>query len=190
MSRRTRRRFPTRRWLSRQKPIVAVLVVVALVALRVYQKSTEPPPPPEALSEDVYEVERVVDGDTFRLTNNAPIRLIGADTPETQPPRIPKGQDPDPWGPEATEFTEQFIAAGGNQVRLQFDRERIDKYDRFLAYVWVGDKMLNEELIRQGLAWAKTNYNYSTSKKTRFSRAEDEARRARRGLWSDTDGRR
>ncbi len=188
MSRRTRRRFPTRRWLSRQKPIVAVLVVVALVALRVYQKSTEPPAPPEALSEGIHEVGRVVDGDTFRLTNNAPIRLIGADTPETQPPRVPKDR-PAPWGPEATEFTEQFLAAGGNRVRLQFDRERIDKYKRFLAYVWVGDKMLNEELIRQGLAWAKTDYNYSTSKKTLFRRAEEEARIARRGLWSGTDGR-
>ena len=32
------------------------------------------------------------------------------------------------------------------------DRERKDRFDRFLAYVFVDDRMLNEELIREGLA--------------------------------------
>jgi endonuclease YncB( thermonuclease family) len=44
--------------------------------------------------------------------------------------------------------------------------------------------MLNEELIRAGLATAETQYDYSSSMKTRFRRAEDEAKSNRRGIWS------
>jgi micrococcal nuclease len=153
------------------------LAVVALLA-RAFVPATGPP---EALDEGVYRVERVVDGDTLLLTDRARIRLIGANTPETVKPNSPV----EPWGPEAKEFTQAFVAGGA--VRLQFDRERKDKYDRFLAYVWVDDRMLNEELIRAGLARAQTTFRFSASMKTRFRRAEEEAKAAQRGLWSTRD---
>jgi micrococcal nuclease len=160
----------------RQRVPLAVAAIFAIVALVRYFGA--PQAPPEEMAEGVYEVARVVDGDTLLLTNRARVRLIGADTPETVKPNHPV----EPWGPEATEFTRQFLAGG--EVHLEFDRERLDKYNRFLAYVWVGDKMLNEELIRAGLARAELHYHYSQSMKTRFRRAEAEARSAGRGIWS------
>ncbi len=150
--------------------------ILAVFAYRWWQPL--PPAPPEALAEGTYAVRRVVDGDTLVLTNDARVRLIGADTPETVKPDCPV----EPWGPEATQFTRDFV--GGGTVRLQLDRERVDKYGRFLAYVWVGDRMLNEELIRAGLARAKTGFRYSSSMKGRFRRAEGEAEAADRGIWS------
>ncbi len=168
-----------RYWRSR--PAWVLLVFVLLVAVRLWQDSSIPRPP-ESLAEGTYRVQRVVDGDTFVLTNSAPVRLWGADTPETVHPRRPV----EPYGLEASNFTKQFIAEGGGIVWLQMDRERLDRYDRFLAYVWVGDRMLNEELIRAGLATAETGYNYSQSMKTRFRRAEEEAKSNRRGIWSTT----
>ena len=69
-------------------------------------------------------------------------------------------------------------------MRLQFDKERLDRYDRFLAYVFVGDRMLNEELARAGLARVELKFHYSSTMKNRFRKAEDEARTARRGIWS------
>jgi micrococcal nuclease len=153
--------------------VVAILVLVAA-----WRYFATPPAPPDALEEGLFDVQRVVDGDTLLLTNHARIRLIGADTPETVKPNHPV----EPWGPEASEFTRQFVA--GKQVRLEFDRERLDKYNRFLAYVWVGERMLNEELIRAGLARAELKYHYSSAKKTRFRRAEAEAKSAGRGIWS------
>lgn len=160
-----RRRFPL--WL---------LLVIGLVAI--WRNFSAPPAPPEEIGEGLYEVQRVVDGDTLLLTNHARIRLIGVDTPETVKPNHPV----EPWGPEATQFTREFVA--DKQVRLEFDHERVDKFGRFLAYVWVGDRMLNEELVRAGLARAEMQYHYSSSKKTRFLRAEKEAKAARRGIWS------
>jgi micrococcal nuclease len=156
---------------------MAVVVAVALVALlRWWNPGFHGPP--ESLEPAVYRVERVVDGDTLLLSNRARVRLIGADTPETVRPDYP----PELWGREATEFTEAFVAGG--EVRLQFDGPRRDKYDRFLAHVWVGDRSLSEELIRAGLARATTGFRYSASMKSRFRRAEAEARAARRGIWS------
>ena len=152
-------------------------MAVVLLAL-VWRYYNAPPGPPEVLAEGLYEVQRVVDGDTLLLANHARVRLIGADTPETVKPNHPV----EPWGPEASEFSRQFVA--GRQVRLELDRERLDKYGRFLAYVWVGDRMLNEELIRAGLARAELQYHYSASMKTRFRRAEADAKSAGRGIWS------
>jgi micrococcal nuclease len=160
---------------------VLLLLVVAAVAVSRWWYGGEESPQPEVLSEGVYQVQRVVDGDTLLLANGARIRLIGADTPETVKPNTPV----QPWGPEATEFTKRFVAGG--EVTLRFDRERKDRYERFLAYVWVGEEMLNEELIRAGLAKAEMNFRYSASMKTRFRRAEEEARAARRGIWSATE---
>jgi micrococcal nuclease len=157
-----------------------LLVVAAAVAAARWWYGGEPSQP-ESLAEGVYQVQRVVDGDTLLLANGARIRLIGADTPETVKPNWPV----EPWGPEATEFTKRFVAGG--EVWLRFDRERQDRYRRFLAYVWVGDAMLNEELIRAGLATAEMNFRYSSSMKTRFRRAEQEARAAGRGIWSDAE---
>ncbi len=128
----------------------------------------------------MHRVRRVVDGDTLLLESGARVRLIGADTPETVKPNHPV----EPYGPEATEFTKQLIGSTDGEVRLQTDREQKDRFGRFLAYVFVDDQMLNEELIRQGLATARTEFNYSSSMKRRFRQAEEEARLAGRGIWS------
>ena len=187
---RRRRRFARRIPVRLPHLLIIAFVLAALVAigpqgrLAIYRLcgvwDDAASRSPESLAEDVYQVQRVVDGDTLLLTNKARVRLIGADTPETVKP----DHFVEPFGPEATRFTRRFVDEGEGSVRLQFDRERLDKYGRFLAYVWVGELMLNEELIRAGLATAETGFRYSSSMKTRFRRAEDDARAAGRGIWA------
>ncbi len=137
--------------------------------------------PDDALAEGQHQVDRVVDGDTLLLRTGQRVRLLGVNSPETVKPDSPV----EPWGPEASQFTKRFVAAG--QVRLTFDRERLDDYGRYLAYVWVDQRLLNEELIRQGLGRATLRHPYSEAMKRRFRRAQDEARQAGRGLWSMAD---
>ena len=127
-------------------------------------------------------VDRVVDGDTLHLANGDRVRLLGVDTPETVKPNTPV----QPWGPEASAFTKQHVQ--GKTVRLEFDREKRDNYGRVLAYVYVGDWFLNEELIRAGLSPAVTKFPYSADMKQRFRAAEAEARRNRAGIWNGTSG--
>ncbi len=172
-----RNRFRRRRW----RGWLVGAAVAALVLFRIWQE-TRSPAEPELLDEGPHEVAYVIDGDTIVLANRARVRLLGADSPETKHPRLP----PQPWGAEATEFTRTFI--GHNLVRLGFDRERKDKYRRFLAYVYVDDRLLNEELLRAGLARARLQYPYSAEMKRRFQKAEAEAKAAKRGLWSARDG--
>jgi micrococcal nuclease len=132
---------------------------------------------PAPLDEATYRVRRVIDGDTVLLANGARVRLIGVDAPESVKPDWPV----ESWGPEAAEFTRRFLVGG--LARLQFDRERLDRFDRYLAYVWVDDRMLNEELVRAGLARVERKFRYSQTMKRRFERAEEQAQIERRGIW-------
>lgn len=171
---RRNRRFSWRR----RSPLLVIVVLLLLFLLRRGQLLEEFPPAP--IAEGEYRVERVIDGDTLLLTNGQRVRLIGVDTPETVHPDRPV----EPFGREATEFTREAIASAGNVVRLQLDRQRLDKYDRVLAYVWVGDQLLNEELIRAGLGRAQPQYSYWSTMKNRFLKAEEEAKAQRKGIWS------
>lgn len=140
-----------------------------------------------ALKPGTYPVLRAVDGDTILLdpkflgVDKAPsVRLLGVDTPETVKPNHPV----EPFGPEASAYTKSRIAANGHKVELQFDREAKDQYGRHLAYVWLGDSLLNEELIRQGLGRYLSGFPYSSEMKHRFQQAENAAKRERLGIWS------
>ena len=141
------------------------------------------------LTEGIWTVVRVVDGDTIDVGDDEGkkyrIRLIGADTPETVKPNTPV----QPFGPEASAFTKRKIAEADNCVRLAFDGDQVDRYGRSLAMVYLqmpdGNEIwLNELLIREGLARAQLQYRFSKGAKTTFQQAEDEAKRAKRNLWS------
>lgn len=132
------------------------------------------------------EVVRVIDGDTFVVRQPATearpefvgtVRMLGANTPETVKPGAP----PEPLGLEATKFTTAAVAAGN--VRLQLDKRRVDRYGRFLAYVYVGDEHLAEQLIAAGLARVHTYPGDSMTVNRQLLRAQDEARNAQRGIW-------
>lgn len=175
-----RRRAKPRRFfsLSRRLPrSVALAVLLAFVAFRLLQLL------PERSSfsfesSGPYEVERVIDGDTILLEGDVRVRLIGVDTPEVSHPQ----GEAEPLGSEASAFTKRFLE--GQSVTLRFDRQRRDRYHRVLAWVYVGDRLLNEELVKAGLSRAETGYPFSSAMKRRLEAAEAEAREAGRGMWS------
>jgi micrococcal nuclease len=154
-----------------------VLILTLLLAARLLRQNG--PAPQEVIrQQQPVVVARVVDGDTLVLAGGERVRLIGVDTPETKHPDLPV----DPLGLEATAFVQSLI--GEQRVRLEFDRERLDRYERLLAYVWLPDgRLLNEELIRAGFSPAVTGYPYRQDMKRRFQAVEEEARLARRRMW-------
>jgi micrococcal nuclease len=167
------------RYWHDHRALFAWFVLVVLVVWRAYSSSAVQTGP-ELLEEGVHEVRRVVDGDTLLLASGARVRLQGIDTPESVAAERPV----EPWGPEASQFTKDFIRRANHRVQLTFSLERKDRHDRFLAFVWHGDVMLNEELVRAGLANARLDYRYSGTMKRRLEKAQDEARSAGRGIWS------
>jgi micrococcal nuclease len=172
---RGRRVFVPRR--PRGPSLWIALALVCLIALRGL-RSLDRGDPFSFESPGPYRVERVVDGDTLVLAGGTRVRLIGVDAPETKRPERPV----DPLGLEAAEFVRSRVE--GRPVTLRFDRERRDRYHRVLAYVYLDDWFLNEELVRAGYSRAITRFPYSEQMKRRFRAAEQEAREAKRGMWA------
>jgi micrococcal nuclease len=125
-------------------------------------------------------VTRVVDGDTIRISPAVDgideVRLIGVDTPETKEP----GCEVQPYGNQATGFTTRELQ--GEEVDLEFDEEREDRYGRLLAYVHKDREVFNETLLEEGYAQVyivDPNDEYED----RFEEAQAEAQQAGRGIW-------
>lgn len=128
-----------------------------------------------ARAEGLSLVAAVVDGDTITLGDGVKVRYLGINAPE-------QGQ---PFFSEALGLNRKLVA--GKRVRLELDAERRDRYGRLLAYVFVGDEMVNLRLIREGLAHVLVippNLRYSDA----FIRVQREARAARRGIWGRLTG--
>jgi endonuclease YncB( thermonuclease family) len=113
-------------------------------------------------------VVAVHDGDTLSLRTGSTterVRLAQIDAPE-------RGQ---PWGRRARQALVRL--AEHRTARLVIvDR---DDYGRTVADVYVGEAFVNEALVRSGDAWAYPRY----VRQPQILAAEDDARRAGRGLW-------
>jgi micrococcal nuclease len=125
-------------------------------------------------------VTRVTDGDTIHVTfqgHDERVRLIGIDSPE-----VPwYGGRGECFGVEAGLFARNRLS--GRSVRLAFDVDRRDRYDRLLAYVYVKEELFNLTLVRLGYARADP-VPPDTRMAAELAKAEGEAREAGRGLWS------
>ena len=135
-------------------------------------------------------VHRVIDGDTIELTDGRLVRYIGIDAPEVRRRARPGDRewrakeqwvvDPEPFARAATEANRRLVE--GEPVHLEYDEQLEDRYGRTLAYVYVGEQIVNETLVADGYAHVLTippNMRYAN----RFRLLANEARRARRGLW-------
>ncbi len=116
-------------------------------------------------------VVRIVDGDTIEVMGEGQpkrVRFVGIDAPERK----------QPFGSQARQFVGQKVF--GKTVTIR--SAGIDAYRRILGEVILADgRSLNQELVVNGLAWHYKRF----SADCQLARLEDEARAARRGLWSD-----
>ncbi|MFN4213182.1 MULTISPECIES: thermonuclease family protein [Exiguobacterium] len=131
-------------------------------------------------------LDRVVDGDTLKVEFESgateSIRLLLVDTPETSHPTLPV----QPFGEEAKSFVERWLPEG-DTITLEYDVGRYDRYQRTLAYVWYDGVMLNEELLRRGLARVAYIYAPNTQHVDAFRTVERSAKEALLGIWSLED---
>ena len=133
-----------------------------------------------AISQSWRTCTRVIDGDTIVLNGNETVRLIGVDTPETKNPRKPV----EVFGQEAYEFTKSLVE--GKKVRLEYDQDKVDKYDRTLAYVYLDDgTFLNAQIILQGYGHAYTAFPFKYMEN--FRNYERMARERGLGLWGQQE---
>lgn len=174
------------RRFSRRYAVATCIAVIAALAVSLERRHHPQSAAQQEGLPTITRVHRAIDGDTVALANGLHIRYIGIDTPET---RRRKGggwvEDPEPYAREAGAFNRALVE--GKLVRLEYDAQTYDKYNRLLAYVYISSPdgkslMVNEELLRQGYAQLLTippDVRYTE----RFKAAAQEAREAKRGLW-------
>jgi len=199
MARRFRKKPPLAVWMT-----AVVVLLLSFRGFQTWQQESAKPPALDDFREGAYDVVRIVDGDTIIIApagsyprDELPLdrrprqpldadqpfptgrlRLLGIDCPESVKPNHPV----EPFGPEASQFTREFLSGG--QAELRLDRRRVDQYERFLAYVFVAGECLNIELVRNGLAEAKPYRGDSASMTRKLYKAQDEAKEEGRGIWS------
>ena len=124
-------------------------------------------------------VTRIVDGDTIHVRVGGhleKVRYIGVNTPELHHPT--KGEEP--GGRQALDVNRRLVER--KHVRLELDVQARDRHGRLLAYVWVGDTMINAELLRLGYAQVMT-VPPNVRHQAMFTKLQRDARAAGRGLW-------
>ena len=124
-------------------------------------------------------VRHVLDGDSIVLADQRQIRLIGINAPEF-------GKDGRPDEPLAAAARDRLRSlVEGKAVKLQLEAEERDHYGRWLAHLVLADGTNVEEvLLKEGLA-AAIAVPPNVAHIQRHQAAEAQARKARRGLWTD-----
>ena len=129
-------------------------------------------------------VKEVIDGDTFKYDDfvgvSQRVRLIGIDTPESVNVNHPELNCK--YGKVASKYTKSVLE--GKTVKIEYDTDKYDIYDRELAYVYIDDVMLNYDLVAKGYAVAK-EYPPNTKYSEMFKKAQIEAEKNKLGMWSD-----
>lgn len=138
----------------------------------------------EAVStEPLYDVVRVKDGDTIVVNFNGKqetVRFLLVDTPESVHSDSSKNT---PYGKIASDYTKNLLT--GKKVSLKFDVGERDRYGRLLAYVYLGDgRMVNEMLLSEGHAKISV-YQPNVLHVDKFRALEKEAQVAKKGIWAD-----
>src|SRR5690606_22556327 len=107
------------------------------------------------------------------------VRFAGIDAPEVKHAAHEPGQL---FGPEARAFVERELK--GERAKLVV--VDVDRYRRSVSLVYVGDRLLNEEIVRRGLAHVYRSYlrTLPSTVVSALLHAEEEAKAAKRGVWS------
>jgi endonuclease YncB( thermonuclease family) len=132
-----------------------------------------------AVAQDLSGRADVIDGDTLAIRGEPTrIRLYGIDAPEGKQTCGDTMGRPYLCGSRSADALASLIGRNGLVTCREEDR---DRYGRIVAVCLINGQDMNAEMIRQG--WAVEYKQYSDG---RYSDEEEEARRAKRGLWVGT----
>ncbi|XGV96996.1 MAG: thermonuclease family protein [Leptolyngbya sp. BL-A-14] len=151
------------------------LKYLGLVVFFVLLAGCQPSAPRQGLT---IEVTKVLSGREFEVAGVAAapevterVRLEGVDVPDVRQ---------EPWGIAAKSLLENYLRQPS--VLLETDAEPRDAFGRRLAYVWQGDRLLNEALVAAGYAIVAPHPPNSKYDQ-RLAQAQEHARVLGLGLW-------
>jgi len=119
-------------------------------------------------------VVKVMDGDSLKVRRDGKIvevRLYGIDTPEYK----------QPYSNKAKQFTKKMTY----NLPVSVTRKDVDRYGRVVALLTSRGKLVNRELVREGLAWYYPRYCTTQPLCGELDSLEQKARKLKKGLWRD-----
>ena len=131
-------------------------------------------------------LSKCVDGDTakFKMSDGSikTARFLAIDTPESVHPT----KEVEAYGKEASDYTCKLLTNAKN-IKVEYDKasDKEDKYGRILVWVYADNKMVQEELLSEGLAkvaYLYENYEYTSN----LQKIESNAKSKKLGIWSDS----
>ncbi len=126
---------------------------------------------------------KCVDGDTAWFTyqdKTLKARFLAIDTPESTTKK-------EKFGKEASLFTCNKLEKA-KKISLEYDdaSDKLDKYNRELVWVFVDNKLLQEEIVKEGLG--KVYYIYGDYKYLdELYNAEKYAKKNKLNIWEDNN---
>lgn len=170
--------------LSKKLPLInfILIVVIACFVFSLYErdyavnesdkKSTHKPIRKNLKS--IKGIAKIVDGDTVRINKNR-IRLVGIDAPESKQKCFDKNNRKYFCGQMSTNFLKRI--ADKKQIECFYKKK--DFYNRYLGNCYLGNKFLNLEMVRNGMA---VIYDYKNTDQE-FIKAKKSAEEQRLGIW-------
>ena len=130
-----------------------------------------------AVNQQWFSVKWISDGDTIVLNDGRHVRYIGINSPEI----AHDNHKAEPFGYEAKKYNQSLLRS--QKVRLEFDKEKHDRYGRLLAYIFLSDgTLVNKKMIEKGYAYVlylRPNVKYAGV----LLKAQRDAMSAKQGMW-------
>lgn len=159
------------------KSIMSLLILVLMAGFQLYQGQDEI----EKGQRFEVALSKTVDGDTawfFIDGQDTKVRFLYIDTPECT-------NKVEPYGKEASDFVLTKLTQA-HKIELEFniDGDQYDKYGRLLAWVFIDDQLLQEEIASQGYCQKFYDYGYRYTYKDNIIKANQQAKENKRGIYS------
>lgn len=171
--------------------IITLLIGLGILVPLTDPSSTPTPSSDYALTQTISQAKqpirvtqyRVVDGDTYELQlagQREPIkvRALLIDTPELHP-------QVEPYAKAAKKRVEQLLDHA-QTIQIEYEGAKTDRYGRHLAHIWVDDRLLQEQLVSEGLAIPRYIHYLPNSRYASAVRQAGQYAKAHHiGVWKD-----
>ncbi len=172
------------RYIARVQMLAIFATLVTLQTSTAQILSTDNPQKDLGLSQPTYTVVSCNDGDTCKLkaadNTQIKVRLVGIDAPESAKKRGKKKNEGQPGAQEAKTYLNTLVV--GKTVTLRAYGS--DMYGRNLAEIMINNESANLKMVTEGWAEVYRGKAPNTLDISSFELAENEARKAKRGIWS------
>jgi micrococcal nuclease len=156
--------------------VVVAMIVANLMTQEYLSKSTQSIA--QTGKSEEWLVKRAVNGQVLEIQPakqpNAKIErvvLAGVNSPLS---------DQQPWGKLARQYLDSLVK--DQPVTLVFDGKSRDMSERPLVFVWLGDRLINREMIEQGYVLSQ-KIESNSSYQAQFDAAQTKARLLEVGVW-------